>query len=505
MIQHSKSCIILTSILLMSLPIVNSSSVDSEVGQLTSPIEDGIWVNNTLEVNGSTTLPPQDADWVLYDVTVPNIGLPIILASGDFFTSVTPIDEGLWIWSIVIDVSGFNCTCMLEVTQMDDSGEELLNRIIFIGEGPHSPVISHNHDSSIIVDGEYVISSRAILADSQTSDSKLILNWCLAPNGACDGTLFDSEVNASWENDIGTFSINVSSLGLDDGVWKFTYHLQDVFLRTSAEIEMTVFVDQTNPTSVLICPENALEGEMIVIDGSGSTDGVWSNNLQSIWYVTDPDGITYLPTSNTTDEMLNIALSKSGNYTVRLDVIDWVGRMSSSNTTILVSNVAPIIDLQLEGSSVKNPNSWQFLQDESLELVAAAIETGDDSNSLIYSWYLNDELISTSVNLSLSDLDVGVHNLRLVVTDNDGAEDSHEIEVTVKAQSKSESNNFNITAVFVLVGIIGFSIMIFRRMRMSENEASVLPKWDSTHKSNSANKESERVSENDMWTDEDTS
>ena len=67
-----------------------------------------------------------------------------------------------------------------------------------------------------------------------------------------DGTLFDSEVNVSWENDIGTFSINVSSLGLDDGVWKFTYHLQDVYLRTSAEIEMTVFVDQTNPTSVLI-------------------------------------------------------------------------------------------------------------------------------------------------------------------------------------------------------------------------------------------------------------
>ena len=154
---------------------------------------------------------------------------------------------------------------------------------------------------------------------------------------------------------------------------------------------------------------------------------------------------------------------------------------------------------------MKNPNSWQFLQDENLELVAATIETGDDSNSLIYSWYLNDELISTSVNLSLSDLDVGVYNLRLVVTDNDGAEDSHEIEVTVKAQSKSESNTFNIAAVFVLVGIIGFSIMIFRRMRMSENEASVLPKWDSSHKSNSANKETERVSENDMWTDEDSS
>ena len=42
---------------------------------------------------------------------------------------------------------------------------------------------------------------------------------------------------------------------------------------------MTVFVDQTNPSSVVISPQTAFEGEMIVIDGTGSTDGVWSNNL----------------------------------------------------------------------------------------------------------------------------------------------------------------------------------------------------------------------------------
>ena len=77
--QYSKSYIILTSILLMSLPI-NSSSVDSEVGhKLTSPVENGVWVNNTLEVNGSTTLPPQDADWALYDVTDPNIESSILV------------------------------------------------------------------------------------------------------------------------------------------------------------------------------------------------------------------------------------------------------------------------------------------------------------------------------------------------------------------------------------------------------------------------------------------
>ena len=496
--QYSKSTLIVTSLLLLTLPLTPVTSATAETEpKLTSPTDDGIWINNSLVINGSTTLPPQNADWVLYDVTNPFVEWPI-LASGDFFTSVTPVDEGLWIWSLEIDVAGYNCTCWLEVGQTDGLGKEFLNRIIFIGEGPHNPVISPNHETNIIVDGDYVLSSQAVLADSQAADSKLILNWCLAPNGACDGTIYDAEANVSWEDDIGTFTINASELGLEDGIWKFTYFLQDSFLRTSPEIEMTVFVDQSDPSSVMISPSAAFEGEMIVIDGTGSTDGVWSNNLQSIWYITDPDGVTYVPTSNTTDELLNIALTKSGNYTIRLDVIDWVGRMSSSNATILVTNVAPVIDLQLEGNSMKNPNTWQFMMNDKVELVANTIETGDDEESLSYSWYLDDELISSSINVTLQDMEVGDYDLLLVVVDNDGAQDTHEIQLTVKAEPKSDSGDFNITAVFMFIAIVAFSFMMFRRMRMTENEVSVLPKWDSVSKNKSAD------SENDMWSGEDT-
>ena len=498
MSQYSKSILIVTSLLLLTIPLTPSTSASDDIGpKLTSPTKDGIWINNTLVINGSTTLPPQSADWVLYDVTNPYVEWPI-LASGEYFTSVTPVDDGLWIWSLTIDVMGQNCTCWLEVGQTDGLGKEFLNRIIFIGEGPHNPVISPNHETNIIIDGEYTLSSRAVLADSQANDSKLILNWCLAPNGACDGTIYDAEANVSWNDDIGTFTINANDLGLDDGVWKFTYYLQDTFLRTSPEIEMTVFVDQTDPSSVMISPATALEGETIVIDGTGSTDGVWSNNLQSIWYITDPDGVTYVPTSNTTEELLNIALSKSGNYTIRLDVIDWVGRMSSSNSTIFVTNVAPVIDLQLEGSSISNPETWQFMQGDELELVANTIETGDDSESLSYSWYLDGELVSSSINLTLQSMDVGDYDLLLVVVDNDGAQDTHEIRLIVNEEAKIESSNFNIAAVFMLIGIVVFSVIMFRRMRMTENEISVLPKWDSSPNTKSAH------SENDMWIDEET-
>ena len=37
-----------------------------------------------------------------------------------------------------------------------------------------------------------------------------------------------------------------------------------------------------------------------------------------------------------------VSLNESGNYTIRLDVIDWVGRMSSANSTLLIENVVPL-------------------------------------------------------------------------------------------------------------------------------------------------------------------
>ena len=65
-------------------------------------------------------------------------------------------------------------------------------------------------------------------------------------------------------------------------------------------------------------------------------------------------------------------------------------------------------------------------------------------------------------------------------------------------EPKSESGNLNIAAVIMFIGIVAFSFMMFRRMRMTENEASVLPKWDSSSKTKSAD------SENDMWIAEET-
>ena len=84
MLQQLRSCFVIASVLLVIVPVTGNSveSADSSV-HITSQLSDGMWVNESLEISGSTSLNPQTADWVLYDVTNPYIEWPI-LRSGEF-------------------------------------------------------------------------------------------------------------------------------------------------------------------------------------------------------------------------------------------------------------------------------------------------------------------------------------------------------------------------------------------------------------------------------------
>ena len=233
----------------------------------------------------------------------------------------------------------------MEIGQPNGLGKEFLNRIIFIGAGPHNPVISPIHDSTIMLDEPLEISAITTLSDSIPSDGSIIMNWCSSPNGACDGESFTEIMHVEWNENKASFTLNATNMDLDDGVWSFTYSYQDVFLRESPEIEITVFVDRNAPVSTMISPSESLEGESILIDGSGSSDGVWTNNLQYVWYITKPDGSAYVPENSEDNHILEIILNESGLHTIRLDVIDWVGRMNSTTSQINVMNSVPVIGM----------------------------------------------------------------------------------------------------------------------------------------------------------------
>ena len=455
-------------------------------------------MNNTLEITGSTNLNPQTADWVLYDVTNPYIEWPV-LRMGDFFTTVTPIDENLWNWTLVIDVQGLNCTCWLEIGQPNGLGKEFLNRIIFIGSGPHNPVISPNHDSTIMLDGPVEISATATLSDSIPSQGNIILNWCSSPNGACDGESFSEIILVDWNENLASFTLNATDMDLDDGVWSFTYSYQDIFLRESPSIEITVYVDRNAPVSSMISPSESSEGDTILIDGSGSSDGVWTNNLQYVWYVTKPDGSVFVPANSEDSGILEIMLNESGMHTIRLDVIDWVGRMNSTTSDINVVNSAPVLAMVIEGTDVINPNSWKFALGDNISLQPNITDSGDATEVFTFSWYLNSKLVSNSQDFSIAELDEGTYTLSLIVTDVDGANDSYEIEIMIESENEKKNDNWNYGSLFVLIGFIGFSILMFNRLKNKDSESKSLPKWnENTTKAEQHEKEA-KTHENELW------
>lgn len=478
--KQLKSCFVIASVLLVLVPVsANDIGSTESSGLLTSESIDGLWVNNTLEITGSTNLNPQTADWVLYDVTNPYIEWPI-LRMGDFFTTVTPIEEGLWNWTLIIDIQGLNCTCWLEIGQPNGLGKEFLNRIIFIGEGPHNPVISPNHDSTIMLDSPVEISATAILSDSLPSDGNIIMNWCSSPNGACDGESFSEIMQIEWNENIASFTLNATDMGLDDGVWSFTYSYQDTFLRQSPSIEVTVYVDRNAPVSSMITPGESNEGDTILIDGSGSSDGVWTDNLQYVWYVTKPDGSVFVPTTSEDNGILEIMLNESGLHTIRLDVIDWVGRMNSSTTQINVINSVPVLGMGIEGTDVIDPNSWKFTLGDNISLKPNITDSGDAVEDFTFSWYLDSKLVSNSQDFSIAELDEGTYSLSLIVTDDDGANDSYELEIMIESDNEKVNNNWNYGSIVVLLGLIGFSILMFSRMKSKDLESKSLPKWNET-------------------------
>ena len=499
----------LASLLFLAVLLPNSSAVETSFpdssSEITSNLEDGAWFNETLEVDGSTTIPAQDANWILYNITEPSNGRDI-LRSGDYFSEVIPVDDGLWIWSITVDVQGINCTCWLEISQPINLEKEFLNRIIFIGEGPHNPVISPLHAGIIVVDEPAQLSAIGVLADSNNSDTKLSLSWCYAPLGACDGNMNTSIIDIIWVGKEGTFTINATQFGLHDGVWSFTYTLQDEYLRVSSPVSVLVYVDQSDPEAELICPQQALEGDLVIVDGSESRDGVWGPDLQAVWYITQPDGDVRAAEQSETDGMvLSLNPEHSGTYSIKIDIIDMVGRRSSATVTIDIANVDPTLELLMDDIEISDLNSWKLVDGDDLEVSALVQDTGSDSSSMIYQWYLNNELISTSAHLEAKNMDVGTHELRLVITDNDGANVTHEMDIIVSAKPVATEDGFNTMPILLFISLLGIVVFYVRRKRQSEYESSSMPKWNNLSKSTSNEGTNIEQDENVIWIDSNVS
>ena len=100
--------------------------------------------------------------------------------------------------------------------------------------------------------------------------------------------------------------------------------------------------------------------------------------MQYVWYITKPDGSVYVPQTSENTGILEIMLNESGVHTIRLDVIDWVGRMNSTTSQVNIINAVPELSMTIEGTDVINPNSWQFTLGDNVSLQPNIVDSGED-------------------------------------------------------------------------------------------------------------------------------
>ena len=95
--------------------------------------------------------------------------------------------------------------------------------------------------------------------------------------------------------------------------------------------------------------------------------------------------------------------------------------------------------------------------------------------------------------------------MQLVVTDNDGASKSHEMQITVSAKDVNEERELDFTVILLFVIILGISFTVFRKMNMSEHESSGMPKWGDSASSKIEKSVGGGSDVNQMWDESDAS
>jgi hypothetical protein len=102
-------------------------------------------------------------------------------------------------------------------------------------------------------------------------------------------------------------------------------------------------------------------------------------------------------------------------------------------------------------------------------------------------------------------MDVGTHVLRLIITDDDGANVTREMDIIVSEKPVSTEDGFNTMAILLLVSLLGTVVFYVRRKRLSEYESSSMPKWNNSRKSTSGEGTNTEQDENVIWTDSNAS
>ncbi len=498
LLQRTISSLLLCVVILLPSVIAVDVDEDQISHKLESSFQDGTFINGTLNVTGTITSDSTDVYWTLFDFG----NTQEIIISGNFFTEVIPLSVDRWQWFLEIDVSSFDCACVLSLVHHIDSQDSLyLDKSIFIGEGPFSPIL-RIIDTELVETINFELKLSAVVANGLLNESTIFVSFCKLTSGsACDeSTNHTRQLPTTWSGNEAILVLNFSDLSLTEGKWSFGISLRDSnLLQSGFTYVLSRKVDFNPPVARLVAAESVNESATIILDGSSSDDGIWTSDLQVVWYITEPNGTIRNP-SHSENNGLSLVLQPTviGNWSVHLDIIDIRGRVSSNVTTFEVLNVAPEAHISLDEL---NLNEHRYRMPHWADWSLDAIESHDlveDDKFLVHRWYVDGELVSNISKLDLAALGLqpGNYEIVLEVIDTGGAIGTSSMVLEVYSDERdSESNpllgwlSIGLLVVIVIIFSIGYIVS-------RDKGSPSVPSWQDNRKSESVTGESSTEA---MW------
>lgn len=427
----------------------------------------GSLFEENISISGFTSVAPLSLTWQMFDSrsekTIMESGTLVNHTIGQH-TTFTKVTDERWNWTIKIDAEGsLSCLCIVEFLALAEDGSSARAFTTLFTESSDGslPPVGIVHTPNVHTVDDEILQIEGLLSDDSgpglglflevhlcmQKDCSLWQNWnssgILPQNGA-----FTAVVN-NWDED-GSFSatLNISNSGLDnwdDGIWMGCVIPYDAAVNRGQPMWFRVSMNREAPTASLIGPESAYETEEVLIDGSGSIDSGWGwQGLQYVWTISK-DGNTRVPYSWEWQEggILHLDSNLSGNYEIHLTVVDIGGKMNSTSHTVVVHNRAPIMQITLDSVLLQHEevirlpekSSWSF--DSSSSFDDELYTTG-----LTRIWYLDGDEIGTTAILELEkSMITGMHNLTLVLVDDDQSQVNMSIHLVLAGSSSDPMMN----------------------------------------------------------------
>ncbi len=450
---------------------------------------DGVIFTENISINGTTTLPPSEATWELWNVG-DGLSSWSLELSGSHFTSVEPSAESLWNWTLDITTAGIECTCLLTISVPNGLDPMSNSLIVYLGETAHRPMILDiDYDTTIVIDQPITIEIAYVVPGLNNTGVNVIANICEAPHSVCLEE--PNLISLNQSDDDGTVFVTLDHLemDIDDGIYQFEFVVVDALLLYSNSESLAVVIDTHEPIVNLSGLESIMESEQIIISAL-IDDGYSGSGEHIVWTIHSPDGKVHSPTTEEKidDYSLNIVPILSGDWTIELLVRDLGGHFVTTSHAFTVINSPPQAHLTLDGFEVSNGSSLTPANAEDWQLnCSGSSDTSADMETLQYVWLVDGRpIISGTESFTQNDFEIiGQKNMMLIVTDDDGVESIIEFTIYVEEQSDSTSNKSILIGISFIV-IIGITLFIVKPISMRYNESKSsknIPKWEGKKKS----------------------